>query len=300
MPKVVGLLNGMFSLVKYGLSNCRGGFGTDWSYCNEGDISRATAHLSFSRPYAGTTSAELLAHAESVVSELATIFTSGRISDVNKQIIKEAYIAKLNNTAAADPSGGALRLATQLFLTAPEFHTTNVVSKTGALRAQPDPPQASGAPYRSIVYVMFGGGCDSYNMLVPHTCPGETDVYADEYVEIRQEIALKKEDLKVLNGPIMNQVCETFGVHPELGSVQQLFNNGDLLFFANTGVLTKLTDKVRVFCLCNNFKSNCIQSHLTEFCPAFVPCRRKTTGETRKHNCLLIISCNWRLRGLTH
>jgi uncharacterized protein (DUF1501 family) len=242
MPKVTGLLNGMFSLVKYGLSTCYGGFGTDWGYCNEGDISRATAHLSFSRPYTGTTPAELLAHAEGVVSELATIFTSGRLSDANKLIIQDAYIAELDGNAGTDPSGDALRLATQLMLTAPEFHTTNVVAKTGALRAQPEPPQATGAPYKAIVYIMFSGGCDSYNMLVPHTCSGGPDVYTDEYVEIRQDIALVREDLNVLTD-VTNQVCETFGVHPRLGSVKDLFNDGDMLFFANTGVLTVLTDK---------------------------------------------------------
>jgi len=249
MPKVVNLLNGMFSLVKYGLSRCHGGFGTDYSHCNEGDFSRATAHLSFSRPYVGTTTegqrklASLNDHAEDVVSELSTLLTSGRLGAENKQIIKDAYIAELNNTAATDPSGDALRLAQQLVLTTPEFHTTNVVAKTGALRAQPDPPQASGSPYKAIVYVMFGGGCDSFNMLVPHTCSGETDLYTDEYLEIRQEIALQKEDLNELNGPITNQACDTFGVHPQLLAVQELFNNGDLLFFANTGVLTKETDK---------------------------------------------------------
>jgi uncharacterized protein (DUF1501 family) len=42
-----------------------------------------------------------------------------------------------------------------------------------------------------------------------------------------------------------NQVCERFGVHPNLPTMQQLFNDGDLLFFANTGVLTKPTDKER-------------------------------------------------------
>jgi len=31
MPKIVSLLNGMFSMVKYGLSRCYGGFGTDGS-----------------------------------------------------------------------------------------------------------------------------------------------------------------------------------------------------------------------------------------------------------------------------
>ena len=238
----VGLLNGMFSLVKYGLSRCRGGFGTEWSQCNEGDFSSATAHLSFSRPFDGTTTT-VEDHAEDVVSELSTLLTSGRLGAENKQLIKEAYIAKLNDTAAVDPAGSALRFAQQLMLTSPEYHTTNIVHKTGSLREQPEPPRASGTPYKAIVYVMFGGGCDSFNMLVPHTCTGEKDMYNDEYFEIRQEIALEKDSLKVLNGTISNQVCETFGVHPRLESVQQLFNDGDLLFFANTGVLTKETDK---------------------------------------------------------
>ena len=39
-----------------------------------------------------------------------------------------------------------------------------------------------------------------------------------------------------------NQVCEQFAVHPNLGTLQELFNDGDLMFFANTGVLTKPTD----------------------------------------------------------
>jgi len=246
MPKVVSLLNGMYSLVKYGLSRCYGGFGTDHSSCNEGDFSRSTAHLSFSRPYVAPEAAhhslELLAQAESVVSELATLLTSGRLGSENKELIKEAYISKLNDTSIDDPSGSALRIAQQLVLITPEFHTTNVVSKTGTVRAQPDPLEASGIPYKAIVYVMFGGGCDSFNMLVPHTCTGEKDMW-QEYADIRQDIALTKDDtLNVLND-VTNQVCTKFAVHPQLGSVQQMFNNNDLLFFANTGVLTKETDK---------------------------------------------------------
>ena len=88
---------------------------------------------------------------------------------------------------------------------------------------------------------MFGGGCDSYNMLVPYTCSGDVDMWS-QYTEIRQEIALARESLNVLND-VTGQVCETFAVHPQLGSIQQMFNNGDLMFFTNTGVLTKETDK---------------------------------------------------------
>lgn len=172
--KTVGLLNGMFSLVKYGVSRCHGGFSNQHTgHCSEGNYANSPAYLSFSRPYVapaeGSRRLSEDAHAESVVKELSTILTSGRLSDDNKAVIKAAYLAKLSDTTLSDPSGAALRVAQQLIITSPEFHTTNTVRSAGAVREQPTPPQASGAPYKAIVYVMFGGGCDSYNMLVPYT-----------------------------------------------------------------------------------------------------------------------------------
>jgi hypothetical protein len=83
-------------------------------------------------------------------------------------------------------------------------------------------------------------------MLVPHTCSNEkidNMTLWDEYLEIRQSVALDRNSLNILNGNMTNQACETFGVHPRLGSMQKLFNDGDLLFFTNTGELTKETDK---------------------------------------------------------
>lgn len=236
MPKTIGLLNGMFSLIKYGLSRCNGGFGNNWGNCNEGNFDGATAQLSFSRPFdeAAATTAD---HAESVVNELSTLLTSGRLSLSSRAVIKNAYIEKL-----ADGADSALRLAQQLIITTPEFHTTNTVKLTGEVRSPPALPQSSGAAYKAIVYVMFAGGCDSYNMLVPHTCTGSKDMYA-EYALVREEVALKKEALRVLDGTTANQICETFGVHPQLQNVQGMYNDGDLLFFTNTGVLTKETDK---------------------------------------------------------
>ena len=231
----MGLLNGMFSLVKYGLSNCNGGFGSDWASCKEGDFSRSTAYLSFSRPYNDrATTPE--AQAEAVVNELATILTSGRLCAENKQVIKNAYIEKLPDANAA------LRLAQQLILTSPEFHTTNRVKLNGDVRGQPETPQASGAPYKAIVYIMFGGGCDSFNMLVPHTCTRTKDMY-EEYLLVREEITLAKADLLKIDATSSNQICESFGLHPQLQAVQKMYNDEDLLFFTNTGVLTKETDK---------------------------------------------------------
>ena len=97
-------------MVKFGLSTCYGGFGAVGTNCIEGDFSRASARLSFSRPYnkATTTPQD---QAESVVGELSTILTSGRLSTDNKRLIKDAYISKLNQTSIMDPAGAALRVA---------------------------------------------------------------------------------------------------------------------------------------------------------------------------------------------
>lgn len=110
MYKIVGLLNGMFSMVKYGLSTCYGGLGALGTNCNEGDFSRAPARLSFSRPYNKNTTTPQ-DQAESVVGELSTILTSGRLSADNKKLIKDAYLSKLNQTGIIDPAGAALRIA---------------------------------------------------------------------------------------------------------------------------------------------------------------------------------------------
>ena len=239
MPKTIGLLNGLFSLIKYGLGSCNGGFGRSRYSCNEGHFSGAGGYLSFARPFFNDTTTED-EHAAAVVKELSTLLTSGRLSVASRQVIQTAYKERLS-----DPSGGtdaALRLAQQLIDTTPEFQTTNTVKHSGQARTLPEPPQPSGTPYKAIIYIMFAGGADSYNMLVPHTCTGEKDLYA-EYAQVREEIALKKENHRVLQGTTDNQICEKFGVHPQLEAVQGMYDDGDLLFFTNTGVLTKETDK---------------------------------------------------------
>ena len=83
----------------------------------------------------------------------------------------------------------------------------------------PEPLQQSGTPYKAIVYVMFGGGCDSYNMLVPHTCTGSKDMYA-EYAQVREEVALKKADLRVLNGTTDTSVAKRPAKSPNFSHPQ--------------------------------------------------------------------------------
>lgn len=162
--------------------------------------------------------------ADTVVNELSSLLTGGRLSSENKRIIVEAYNLKLPDHAAA------LRVAQQLIVASPEFQSTNTVRKNGAKRELPESPKSSGVPYKAMVVLMLTGGVDSFNMLVPI---GDS-AYSD-YVEARKGVAIEKDVLLTIN--------ESFGIHPNLTSVRNLYHDKDLLFFANAGVLTKPTNK---------------------------------------------------------
>ena len=90
--------------------------------------------------------------------------------------------------------------------------------------------------YKALVYILLSGGNDSFNMLVPNS----TSDY-NEYQNTRSNLALPISDLLSLNYTDANG--KTFGVHPSMPEVQQLFNNGKLAFLANTGTLVEPTTK---------------------------------------------------------
>ena len=98
-----------------------------------------------------------------VVDALSTLLTAGRLGNQSKAIIAKAFD---DEQSAED----GLRMAQQLILTTAEFHTTDFVQATAKPRDGIKFPEPSTKPYRAVVYVMFEGGCDSYNMLTPHTC----------------------------------------------------------------------------------------------------------------------------------
>ena len=272
MPKITGMINGLYSTIKFGVSKtlihfikiisissnpneslffhvwtyqispCNSGFGPgdDTNTCQEGDFSKANAVLSFERNNSD---------AETVVNELSTLLTNGRLSTANKEIIKGAYTSKLPDQAAA------LRIAQQLIVTSPEFHTTNTIRKSGDTRTLAQNPQPSGVPYKAVVMVMLAGGADSYNMLIPHTC-ASSDLYA-EYTQARQQVAIGPKDaLLQIDASSSAQVCETFGLHPKLINAQKMYNEG-----VSTAIIslcfifyhTRMDSHNSNLCVCNIF-----------------------------------------------
>ena len=116
-PFVIGALNGMSSLIRYGLTTCEGGFGSE-AQGNRGCLSgsstiRALAdgHLAY-EPTSGASG--------QIVANLDLLLTSGRMHAANREMIARAYDAKLAETGSRH---SALQRAQELFSVAPEFHT---------------------------------------------------------------------------------------------------------------------------------------------------------------------------------
>lgn len=93
---------------------------------------------------------------------------------------------------------------------------------------------------------MLTGGCDSFNLLTPYTC--DNGLY-ESYLDVRQQVAIAKDNLLSISAE--DQVCTEFGLHPELEEIQSLYNDKDLMFFANTGVLSRPVDKSNWYSLTN-------------------------------------------------
>ena len=140
MPSVLKLLNGMLSLIKYGLSDCRGGLSTFPGYggCNEdGLYERSYGHL-FYEPE-GNNNYER-------ASDLALLLTSSRLSTENINMIVDSCSVK---TEVASKT----RCMQQLIVTTGEFHSTSSSTQSGEDRAAEVEDVESEEPYKAIVYM---------------------------------------------------------------------------------------------------------------------------------------------------
>jgi uncharacterized protein (DUF1501 family) len=91
--------------------------------------------------------------------------------------------------------------------------------------------------YRALVCFFLPGGNDSFNMLIP------TDTAYAEYGTVRQDLALPQNTLLPITP--LNNAGKPLALHPGMGGIKTLFDNGNLSFIANIGSLirpTTLTD----------------------------------------------------------
>ena len=85
---------------------------------------------------------------DSVVEDLATLLTSGRMSDENRDVIKNAYFS-VNGTDTR------LRLVQQLALSSPEFHSTGLINSSREGRKSRILPSSPCKKYKAVAHILL-------------------------------------------------------------------------------------------------------------------------------------------------
>lgn len=106
---------------------------------------------------------------DQIVDGLATLLTSGRMNVANRQIIRDSYFSEKNNAKKSK----ALIVAQQLAIASPEFHVTGKSDTIGTARKVLPARVKTCKKHKALVHIFLKGGCDSFNLLVPHSeCNG--------------------------------------------------------------------------------------------------------------------------------
>ena len=243
-PKVISYTNGMISSVKFGLSDCWGGFVRTYGSMNCDALrfdnlpkqNGAPAKISWVPSSPSATK-------EDIVEELDLLLTAGRLEQSTRDILENAYDHAFTISKDGIRRTNGIIAVQQLLITSPEFQVTNRVQRNPGSRRPSAKKRNSTEPYKAVVMLYLGGGMDAYNLIVPHSdCKDGKDMYA-EYANVRTDVKLAKNSLHQIKVPAGKQVCETFGVHPQLPVVQQLYNDGDALLLGNIGVMVEPISK---------------------------------------------------------
>ncbi len=207
---VTKLLDGLLTTVKFGVLDCFQGFGHD----TFGECPTIEGAPTDSQEGALTYSVEGATSIDEVLDDLSLLLTSGRLSDKNKEIIKDTVEDMYLN----GDSDKAIRIAQQLILMSPEFHVWGQTTRnTGTKRSVRGYDSTPKHGYKAVVYIFLDGGVDSFNLLVPKgNCAGGKNMY-NEYVSARGPQALPESHLLDIDASGSGQVCDTFGVHKVRG-----------------------------------------------------------------------------------
>ena len=122
---------------------------------------------------------------------------------------------------------------------------TSLGAVNGAMSGNLSSPK-SNEDYKALVCILFSGGMDSYNTLIPYGTTVGGDNGFNDYKSVRSDLAIPSNaNLWQLNNPqctgFRGLPCNygSFGVHPSMQGISQLFNTGKLAFMSNIGTLVE-------------------------------------------------------------
>ena len=161
-----------------------------------------------------------------------------------------AATAPLQNATAAHAqavteANYALRVAQALVANSAAFAATNQPGTSDVPEPPPTDRVSLQRGYKALVVLFMAGGADTFNMLVPHSrCDGRNA--SAQYTQTRSVVALDLGTVHQIRLPshqIGTQVCDTFGLHPELGVLRELWEANQSSFEANIGSLVEPMSK---------------------------------------------------------
>jgi len=134
----------------------------------------------------------------------------------------------IGQCCAAVGSTGVLSALAQMRLMGAVASPSSIVSASGAVESD----------FRALVCLFLNGGNDTNNVVVPR----DTSAH-NAYAAARGNLAVERSDLLDLNP--MTTDGRSWGLHPSLASVQELFVGGQLAVLANVGTLLYPTTKTQ-------------------------------------------------------
>ena len=244
-PNIIRYMSGVISLMRYGLTKCQGGFGSTLQVnkrdydCSikqgaTGPFDTADGHLTF-KP-------SNMSDIDIILDEVSLVLTAGNLGYESRTILKDAFYS------ASTYESGYTKVK-ELFPIVPEFHTSQKHTNINVSKAEIDEIPYLERDYKAIIVLFMHGGCDSYNLIVPHSECKERDMYK-QYESIRGNttaLALQKNELLQIPVPNNTQPCNKFGIHPKMTVLHDLYITRDAAFISTIGPLVEPLDK-------NNFK----------------------------------------------
>lgn len=95
---------------------------------------------------------------------------------------------------------------------------------------------SSSNDYKAIVCILFAGGTDSYNMLIPHE-----QMKYNEYAATRSGLAIPHSNLLQLKRNTASDPAKDFAVHPNMTEIRDLFDQDKAAMLTNVGTLLNTT-----------------------------------------------------------
>eukprot|EP00931_Biecheleriopsis_adriatica_P065147 TRINITY_DN39780_c0_g1_i1.p1 TRINITY_DN39780_c0_g1~~TRINITY_DN39780_c0_g1_i1.p1 ORF type:complete len:1646 (-),score=248.85 TRINITY_DN39780_c0_g1_i1:346-5283(-) len=215
-PWTVRLHNGLTSLLQHGLSSCDSGFGLSFGAA---DDPCKMGNFKFGDVDTG------LVDGAAVLKYLNLLLTGGRLTEESLNAVTQAF----------ETSNQSITAASQAIAFTPEFNNLGNPLPEGPRQSQEVEASTNTTrqSYKATVLLYMGGGADTFHMLVP----GECQLY-EEYREVRAGLVWDQGELIKISAETQ-PACKTFGVHPKLDFLAELYKDGQASFVSNVGQLVE-------------------------------------------------------------